>query len=293
MAKFNFVEFARRLSAEGGLQSMQPVIEKEIIHYEILNQLDKIGALSQMAFQGGTCLRLCYGGVRFSEDLDFAAGARFDDIEIEELTLRLKEALERRFDVNVRAGKHMGDVRQRPERVRVERRWIIVDTVPERPDIPSQRIKVEIASVPHHTRMVRRLALNYRDLPASYGMVLVVCESPEEILADKIVSFADAEYVRYRDLWDIPWLIARPGIDRQLVSELVHRKHEDYACAESLDDMLSEGNVRAAREIRSETFAKEMERFIPYDVFERTVGRPGYLEVMALDLEEAYEIARR
>ena len=30
-----------------------------------------------MAFVGGTCLRLCYGSNRYSEDIDFHAGVNF------------------------------------------------------------------------------------------------------------------------------------------------------------------------------------------------------------------------
>ena len=53
---------------------MRPVIEKEILHYDILFCLDQAGLLKDLVFQGGTCLRLCYGANRFSEDLDFAGG---------------------------------------------------------------------------------------------------------------------------------------------------------------------------------------------------------------------------
>lgn len=40
---------------------MRPVIEKELLHYDILFTLDKAGLLSALTFQGGTSLRLCYG----------------------------------------------------------------------------------------------------------------------------------------------------------------------------------------------------------------------------------------
>lgn len=56
---------------------MRPVIEKELLHYDILFALDKERLLDQLTFQGGTSLRLCYGAVRFSEDLDFVGGRDF------------------------------------------------------------------------------------------------------------------------------------------------------------------------------------------------------------------------
>jgi predicted nucleotidyltransferase component of viral defense system len=56
---------------------MRSVIEKELLHYDILFALEKGGLLDKLTFQGGTSLRLCYGGNRFSEDLDFAGGKDF------------------------------------------------------------------------------------------------------------------------------------------------------------------------------------------------------------------------
>jgi len=56
---------------------MRPIIEKELQHYDFLFCLDQAGLLDTRVFQGGTSLRLCYGGSRFSEDLDFADGKEF------------------------------------------------------------------------------------------------------------------------------------------------------------------------------------------------------------------------
>src|SRR5258706_1826831 len=56
---------------------MRPVIEKELLHYDILYALDKESLLDNLTFQGGTSLRLCYGAPRLSEDLDFVGGDDF------------------------------------------------------------------------------------------------------------------------------------------------------------------------------------------------------------------------
>ena len=52
-------------------------IIKEILHYEILYAMAQSEALSQLTFQGGTALRLCYRGTLYSEDLDFACSEDF------------------------------------------------------------------------------------------------------------------------------------------------------------------------------------------------------------------------
>ncbi|WP_280176558.1 hypothetical protein [Paraeggerthella hongkongensis] len=39
---------------------MTPVIEKELLHYEILRAMEQGGLLASLTFQGGTRPRLCY-----------------------------------------------------------------------------------------------------------------------------------------------------------------------------------------------------------------------------------------
>lgn len=62
------VDLAMQNSA---LALMRPVVEKELLHYEIFAALDGARQLKRLVFQGGTSLRLCRGSDRFSEDLDF------------------------------------------------------------------------------------------------------------------------------------------------------------------------------------------------------------------------------
>ena len=49
-----------------------PAIEKELLHLEVLRAMHDEGLLRGMTFKGGTCLRLCHGAERLSEDLDFS-----------------------------------------------------------------------------------------------------------------------------------------------------------------------------------------------------------------------------
>ncbi|MDR1431687.1 MAG: nucleotidyl transferase AbiEii/AbiGii toxin family protein [Propionibacteriaceae bacterium] len=70
----DFLAMAERLAAGRGLAGMLPVIEKELLHLEILQALEAAQMLDGLVFQGGTCLRLCYDAARYSEDLDFVGG---------------------------------------------------------------------------------------------------------------------------------------------------------------------------------------------------------------------------
>jgi hypothetical protein len=53
---------------------MEQNLLKEAIHLHLLSALSDAGILRYVVFQGGTALRLCYGGERYSEDLDFVCG---------------------------------------------------------------------------------------------------------------------------------------------------------------------------------------------------------------------------
>jgi predicted nucleotidyltransferase component of viral defense system len=73
---------------------MEQNLIKEAIHFHLLSALSDAGVLRHVVFQGGTALRLCYGGERYSEDLDFVsgnAGSYVDKIEFDRL---VREALE-------------------------------------------------------------------------------------------------------------------------------------------------------------------------------------------------------
>ena len=47
-------------------------IAREYLQARILGALQRAGAMTSLAFQGGTCLRFLFGLPRYSEDLDFA-----------------------------------------------------------------------------------------------------------------------------------------------------------------------------------------------------------------------------
>ena len=59
------------------LNALRIVVEKEILHHDILRILVDNKLLTNLTFIGGTALRSCYGGIRLSEDLDFTGGINF------------------------------------------------------------------------------------------------------------------------------------------------------------------------------------------------------------------------
>ena len=84
-----------------GLSHMRPVIEKELLHYDLLFILDKEGLLDNLTFQGGTSLRLCYGAPRFSEDLDFVGGHDFASQQLMAIKDCIEHYIGKRYGLEV------------------------------------------------------------------------------------------------------------------------------------------------------------------------------------------------
>lgn len=52
--KVSFTELVAKAMASAQLEGMRNVVEKELLHYDILYCLDKAGLLQNLTFQGGT-----------------------------------------------------------------------------------------------------------------------------------------------------------------------------------------------------------------------------------------------
>src|SRR5690606_40007986 len=99
--KENFDHLVELAMRDAGRAHMRPVIEKELLHYDILFALSEAKLLDSLTFQGGTSLRLCYGAPRFSEDLDFAGGADFDVRSLTDIKQCLEDYLSTRYGLLV------------------------------------------------------------------------------------------------------------------------------------------------------------------------------------------------
>ena len=185
------------VSAGGeGMGNLLPVVEKELLHYRILDAMMREGFFSSLVFQGGTSLRLCHGSPRYSEDLDFAGGTSFDMDTLKGLGSCISDSLSGMGDdVTVRVKE------PRPDADGLTRRWrIAIRTAGQRKDLPSQTIKLEVASIPAYEPQHRPALVNYPMFPALSGQIILDVESPTEILADKLLSYACASRLRRRDL---------------------------------------------------------------------------------------------
>ncbi|OTA19653.1 hypothetical protein Xbed_02155 [Xenorhabdus beddingii] len=268
---------------QGELENLRPVVEKELLHYDILFCLSKEGLLKGMTFQGGTSLRLCYSSNRFSEDLDFAGGRDFCSADLAKMKGCIEKCLGERYGLEIKV-KEPKELRKEPEyaEVKVDKWQISVTTAPERKDLPKQRIKIEITNIPAYTKNPLPLARNYSVLPDGYNDILVPVETLTEIMADKLISFpATTSRIRYRDMWDLLWLIQEKA---ELNTELVKKKISDYQI-DNFEDLLQSRVDSLDEIVSSGGFHNEMKRFIPTHVYERSIGQDGFSSYLLTTLK--------
>ena len=238
-------------------------VVKEILHYEILYAMVQSGAAPQLAFQGGTALRLCYQGTRYSEDLDFAGGETFDPETMAGFSQILEAEIAAAYGLQV----DIKPPKQKDSDSGVSvARWSARVQIPQldRSAPQKQVINIEVAAVPAHDIDLVPVVANYPHLPAPFRQMLVSSETQREILADKIIALGARDFLKARDIWDIKFLT-----DRQIALDmsLVSKKLVDYGW--SVDDFKGKLETRLAELDTPETakaFHQEMSRFVDASV---------------------------
>ena len=277
MSRIDFELLTRQAMLNPDVAHLGPVVRKELLHYDILFSLERDGLLKSLVFQGGTSLRLCYGSQRYSEDLDFAGGREFSSDSLKDVKAVLEDYMGNRYGLEIL-------VKEPPERkqelnhskLRVDKWTISVITEPERRDIPKQRINIEICNIPAHSLETHQVRQNYPFMPDGYNNILIGVESPDEIMADKLLFLAATNNIRYRDIWDLSWLNGQ-GI--RVRPDLVKAKINDYGVKDfrsSMDNIVE----RCFDIIESDEFRSQMYRFLPEDVFKNNIGGKGPREAI-------------
>lgn len=231
---------------------LRTVIEKELLHQDILRVMSEGGYLKNLTFMGGTCLRDCYDSPRMSEDLDFTGGFDFSKDDMKDLGRDISQAIYQKYDFQVSVTE--------PEREEGNTdTWKIkIITRPQRPDFPSQKINIDICHLPSHERKVSMLK-NLYGVAAGTDGILLHAESLHEILCDKLIAFARRpNRVKNRDLWDIHWLSQR-GV--QANGNLLGQKLADRRISES-DFLLQCRQRLSAIQGGQADFLFEMKRFL-------------------------------
>lgn len=246
---------------------MEQNLIKEVIHLHLLSALSEAGVLRHVVFQGGTALRLCYGGERYSEDLDFVcgkAGAYIDKIEFEKLVEgaleTTKKTLHRQFDINP----DEIQLKQPPFPMAIKSNsanvtaWQISVPIASLRHLPKSRVKIEFANVPSYDSGPN-VAKAVPGLVQMEDVILTV-ESANEILADKAVALTARQTLKYRDVWDV-WFLTNK-LNAQIDRDMVANKFADYGTS-NVDTKAKQRQEELAKAATEKAFLDEMTRFLP------------------------------
>lgn len=250
--------------------AVTPVIENEILHHDIMDVLIKQGVMQRLTFIGGTSLRMCYNSSRLSEDLDFNGGHDFKPSGFEGLESEIQTYIQNKYEtevwVNRLSGEQQGDTVS----------WkISIVKEPNRPDLPRQKMHIDVCAIPSFD-IEKRPLINHYDIVVPTEGILVPVQSLQETLADKLIALAyRARRIKPRDIWDIVWIKQR-GIDLSRV--LVEKKlNARYKQTDDFRQALSTALVKLMTEEQVHNdFNMEMSRFIPKQIKERTLDNPEY-----------------
>ena len=183
-------------------------------------------------------------------------------------------------------------MREEPEyaELKVDKWQISVVTAPGQRHLPKQRIKIEVGNIPAYSRQPLALQQNYDFLPDGYSDTLIMTETLDEIMADKLVSLVNCNcYVRYRDIWDLRWLKQHGA---GIKTEWIDAKIRDYRI-ENYVNKLDKMQSRLPDIITRKDFKEEMKRFIPMDVQERTLLKDKFYDFLTHEIRGLLSEVRR
>jgi predicted nucleotidyltransferase component of viral defense system len=261
---------------------LRVVVEKELLHHDILRVLSGAGLLTQLTFIGGTCLRACYGSNRLSENLDFTGGSDFTRDQLAAMSNTLIESLKAKYGLEINV---TDPVR---EEGNVSTWKLKVQTRPGRKDIPAQRINIDVCAIPSYQPRPMALLNPYGVEMGTSGLILQA-QSREEIFADKLVAFAlRPNRLKNRDLWDIAWLHQqqiKPALD------LIKNKLNDHhAQTDAYLNAFAERSASLNKDLEiAKEFRKEMARFLPNETVKETVNSEKFWEYLS-NLLESYHL---
>ena len=262
------------LNNQQELAPLRIVVEKELLHHDILRVLSGAGLLTQLTFIGGTCLRACYGSNRLSEDLDFTGGSDFSRDQLAAMSNILIESLKAKYGLEINV---TDPVREEDN---VDTWKLKVQTRPGRKDIPAQRINIDVCAIPSYQPRPMALLNPYGVEMGTSGLILQA-QSREEIFADKLVAFAlRPNRLKNRDLWDIAWLHQQQI--KPALGLIKNKLNDHHAQTDAYLNAFAERSASLNKdpEIAKE-FRKEMARFLPNETVKETVNSEKFWEYLS------------
>jgi predicted nucleotidyltransferase component of viral defense system len=267
------------LKNQPNLSSLRIVVEKELLHHDILRVLSNNNLLKNLTFIGGTCLRCCYGGERLSEDLDFTGGNDFTRDSLSIMGEVLIKNLHDKYGLLVQVSEPIKDKQN------VDTWKIKIETRPQQKNLPAQRINIDICTVPSYEKRPIML-LNHYGVDMGTSGLIIQAQSREEIYTDKLLAFAfRPNRIKYRDLWDMVWLHgqgSKPNFEL-IPNKLLDRNYTIDYFLNLFDErkkLLTENGKMASE------FKQEMRRFLSVEQINKTLEQENLWTFVAYLIED-------
>jgi predicted nucleotidyltransferase component of viral defense system len=179
------------------LQGFERGILREYLQYKILNIIFKSDFGRKLSFLGGTAIKICYDGFRFSEDLDFD-NFTLSKKEFSEMTALIKKELTLEgYDVEVR------EVYKGAYHVYLKFSNILFDN--KLSPMPDEKIMIQIDTV--------EKSFDYKSdnfLLSKFDIFRNINLTPVDVLlSQKIGAIFGRKKAKGRDFYDVSYLLGR------------------------------------------------------------------------------------
>jgi predicted nucleotidyltransferase component of viral defense system len=248
--------------------------EKQVKNSEALQLilLDNLYAQSgseKIIFQGGTALRWVYGGMRFSEDLDFVTHLSKKNIQkiLNRIFLTTQNACIAQFgpgrlEYQYKRGRRLATkvfFIYRPETQR-ERMAVRLEFEMLTPGYEPEFSKHILSDLPSVAALITG-----GKLVMPYSSSIILAETPEEIMTDKIRALYERKFLKGRDIYDCWWIIKKLKVVPKWskVREKFSMYQNPFIPAREADFFLRKESVSSM----IAAIKNDLLRFIPQNIF--------------------------
>lgn len=244
--------------------------QAEIAQLIILNQVYNQRGSQGLIFQGGTALRWCYGGSRFSEDLDFVTPLAMEDVR-----LVLGAALKGMARVMIpHFGLGVFTATEKQSRADVFKCFLNFQPEKTREKIS---VKFEVEGLAPGTLPKCQNHVLSGLPPVAYLIAtgdfrvprpnaVIVAETPAEILSDKVRSLLERRYLKGRDLFDVWYLctVLKADVSMEIIEKKFKMYQTPFIARRSMD-FFAVPSEESKKAVRS-AIEQDLTRFLPPDV---------------------------
>jgi predicted nucleotidyltransferase component of viral defense system len=256
----------------------------EIAQLILLHQLFMQKESRHLIFQGGTAIRCCYGGSRFSEDLDF-------------VTPLAPDAAEKILSGAIKGIEKLMVPHFGPATVTVNKKSARADAlkcfVDFRPEAAREKISIKLEfeglvagkwpDVQNHvlsslSAVASLMASGEFRVPRPNA--IIVAQTPAEILSDKVRALLERRYLKGRDFFDLWYLYAvlKTPVDVAIIQRKFTLYRAAFVAQRNIDFFIKP--LKQDAEKMREAIAQDLLRFLPPEVIavHQSDGFAAFLE---------------